>query len=81
MERLAAKRKRTSYIVEYKLKVIAWYKENGENKHAMARHLSQVPVGVAGGRRPDTVAGSWRQKEKEKATWGWKTPRNRAEKR
>ena len=29
-------RKRSSYTVEYKLKVVAWYKANGENKHATA---------------------------------------------
>ena len=32
-------RKRSSYTVEYKLKVVAWYKANGENKHATARQF------------------------------------------
>ena len=35
-----AQRKRQSlYTVEYKLNVISWYRNNGENKHAAALHF------------------------------------------
>ena len=35
----ASIRKQTSYPVKYKLKVIAWYKTSGKNKHTMARQF------------------------------------------
>ena len=36
---MAQSRRASSYIVEYKLSVLKWNHENGENKHAASREF------------------------------------------